>query len=287
MINIREIVKNVGIKGVEFDALSNSRVANAPILDNGLNLLYAPQSYGKSYTAVQIAKESGLPSLYIDLESNGKMFINYCKKNHVSYMYLGSTENIIESIEKITEKIRDTDGKAFIIIDSYSDLFPEDEGRMAQLAQKRLGDLHRFFMREVKMPALLLDHATEFNNGNDGFKIEGNKSGKFKKTIAVLRLDLIGGDIENGTVIRVERSRNHDALSVGHTQHYRRNNYLVKKLQSLIDTNKLNEEFTATDLENCTSGSDRDLWRELQDGIATSRKDGRKTLWKLNSEAVG
>ncbi len=287
MINIMAIAKEAKVEGLEFEAPSNSRVGNAPILDNGLNLLYAPQSYGKSYTSISIAVESGLPSLFIDLESNGKMFIDHCKRNRVAYAYAGDAGNILDAIKELAKAIKKKHGKAFIIIDSYSDLFQDDEGKMAQFSQKNLGVLHRFFMREVKMPVLILDHATEqWNKDGEmyGFKIEGNKSGKFKKTVAVLRLDQIGGNIENGTFVTVERSRNHDDLPRGHTQYYHRNDYLVKKLQSLIDSKKLNEEFTATDLASCMCGDDRDMWRKIQNEIATSREDSRKTLWKLNSK---
>lgn len=285
IIDIKEIAKEAKVEGLEFDAPANSRVGDAPILDNGLNLLYAPQAYGKSYTAIAIAVESGLPSLFIDLESNGSMFIEHCKRNEVAYTYAGGTENIIDSVKKLVTAIKTKHTKAFIIIDSYSDLFPNDEGKMAQYAQKSLGDLHRFFMREIELPILILDHATEQTHPSGmgkTFKIEGNKSGKLKKTVSALRLDKIDGDIENGTFITVERSRNQDDLPIGHTQHYRRGNYLVDQLQSLIDDQKLNEEFTATDLENCLSGDDRKQWRKINYEIATCRKDGRKTFWKLN-----
>ena len=286
--NIQDIAKNAGIKGLEFEAADNARVDNAPLLDNGLNLLYAPQSYGKSYTSVSMGLESELPTIYIDLESNGRMFINWCKKYDVEYVYAGSVEDIVKTIRDLTMAIRKSQGKALIIIDSYSDLFQNDEGKMAQYSQKQLGDLHRFFMREVEMPALILDHATELWNKDGemyGFKIEGNKSGKFKKTVCVLRLEKIDGDIENGTYVTVERSRNQDVLSVGHTQYYRRNGYLEKKIQACIGSKKLKEEFTAKDLENCLSGDDRDQWRNIRDDIAeVVRKDGKKTYWKLNQK---
>jgi len=284
IFNVQEIAKKANIEGLEFEAADNLKVGNTPILDNGLNLLYAPQSYGKSFTAINIAVESGLPSLFIDLESNGKLFTNYCGKHGVPYVYAGDVKDIITTVKKLAQAIKEKHEKAFIIIDSYSDLFQDDEGKMAQFAQKSLGNLHRFFMREVRMPALILDHATEIMR--DGvfvdFKIEGNKSGKFKKTVCVLRLDKIDGDITNGTYVTVERSRNQDVLPIGHIQYYHRNNYLVKKIQSCIDSKKLNEEFTAKDLEQCLSGDDRKQWRDLRDEIATSRKEVKKTFWKLN-----
>ena len=180
MIDIMAIAKEAKVEGLEFEAPANSRVGNAPILDNGLNLLYAPQSYGKSYTSISIAVESKLPSLFIDLESNGKMFIDHCKRNGVAYAYAGDAGNILDAIKELVKAIKKKHGKAFIIIDSYSDLFQDDEGKMAQFSQKSLGDLHRFFMREVKMPILILDHATEKLDLSNGdiltFKIEGNKS---------------------------------------------------------------------------------------------------------------
>lgn len=287
MIDIVAIAEEVKVKGLEFEAPANSRIGDAPILDNGLNLLYAPQSFGKSYTSIAIAGESGLPSLFIDLESNGRMFIEHCERNGVAYTYAGGIENPAVSIKILVKAIKRKHGKAFIIIDSYSDLFPSDEGKMAQYAQKELGDLHRFFMREIEMPVLILDHATEqYHPSGIGstFKIEGNKSGKYKKTVAVLRLDKIDDDIENGTFITVDRSRNQDDLSVGYTQYYHRNEYLLKKIKSSIDQKKISEEFAAKDLENCLSGDDRKQWRMIQNEIATSHKDGRKTLWKLNSK---
>lgn len=286
-LNIRKIVKEAKIEGLEFEAADNAKVGDAPILDNGLNLLYAPQSYGKSFTAINIAVESRLPAIYIDLESNGSMFINWCKKHGVAYVYAGDTTDIVATVKKLAKAIKQTHEKAFIIVDSYSDLFQDDEGKMAQFSQKSLGDLHRFFMREVKMPVLILDHATEKldDSGLPSFKIEGNKSGKFKKTVCVLRLEKIDGDITNGTYVTVERSRNQDVLSVGHTQYYHRNNYLVKKIQASVDSKKLNEEFTASDLEKCLSGDDRVQWRNIKNEIATIiRKDGKKTFWKLNVE---
>ncbi len=285
-IDIEEIARGAGITSFEFDAPSNPKIGEAPILDNGLNLLYAPQAYGKSYTAIAIAGESGLPSIFIDLESNGSMFVNHCRRNGVAYVYAGNSKNIIEDVKTFVTAIKEKLRKALIIIDSYSDMFPNDEGKMAQYAQKELGDMHRFFMREINLPVLILDHATEqsHNGISTGFKIEGNKSGKFKKTVAVLRLDQIGGNIENGTYITVERSRNHDDLPVGHTQYYRRGNYLVNKIRSLVDEGKLQEEFAAKDLEGCTSGDDRELWRKQRDEIAIPRKDGRKTLWTLKHD---
>lgn len=286
VIDIKNIIDEMGLEGLEFEAPDNSRIGDAPLLDNGLNLLYAPQAYGKSYTAIAIAGESGLPSLFIDLESNGKMFVNHCRKNGVAYVYAGSAKNIIVTVQNLVKKIKEKYDKVLIIIDSYSDLFPEDEGRMAKDAQKQLGDMHRYFMRDVELPILILDHATEIRNQNgetNGFKIEGNKSGKYKKTVSVLRLEQIGGNIENGTFVTVERSRNQEDLSVGHTQYYRRGNYLSEKLQTLIDDGKLNEEFENKDLESCINGNDRDLWRTTRNEIATPRKVARKTYWKVNS----
>lgn len=285
--NLKEIIEEAGINGVEFDALENERVGEAPILDNGLNLLYAPQGYGKSYTAISIAMESGLPALYIDLESNGKSFVDYCESKNVEYIYAGSADNVKETIENVADVIKkNTNSKALIIIDSYSDLFPEDEGKMAKAAQQALGDLHKYFMRDMEMPVLILDHATEKQEINgDGisfFKIEGNKSGKFKKTIAVLRLEKIDGNLDNGTYITVERSRNQEALPVGHTQYYRRNNYLVSRIRKKIEDGKLNDEFIASELENCLSGDDRDMWRKIRNDIAIkTKKERQKVFWRL------
>lgn len=292
--DIEQIAHEAGITSFEFSAPSNERVGNAPILDNGLNLLYAPQSFGKSYTSIAIAGESGLPSVFIDLESNGSMFVNHCRRNGVAYVYAGSAKDIIADVKKLVLALKDKLGEVLIIIDSYSDLFPDDEGKMAQQAQKQLGNMHRFFMREVELPILILDHATEQNhNGiSSGFKIEGNKSGKFKKTVAVLRLEQIGGDIENGTFVTVERSRNHDALPVGHMQHYRRNAYLQNKIQMLIDADKLPKRFKTKDLESVLTGDDRELWRQQRNVIATSEKvktNGRgkpAELWSLNKREI-
>jgi len=284
IIDIKSIAHKLGLDELKFEAPENSRVGDAPLLDNGLNLLYAPPAYGKSYTAIAIAGESDLPSVFIDLESNGQLFVNHCKKNNVAYVYAGSAKDIMSSVKEIVKEIKEQHTKALIIIDSYSDLFPDDEGVMPKDAQKQLGDMHKFFMRDVELPILILDHGTEKDHPSGTgktFKIEGNKSGKFKKTVAVLRLEKIDGDIENGTFVKVERSRNHDKLPVGHTRHYRRSNYLAEKLRSLIAAGKLNEEFISSDLENCLSGNDRKLWRDSRDEIATSRKDGKKILWKL------
>ena len=285
-INIKDIVDKAGLINFEFTAPDNKRVGSAPLLDNGLNLLYAPDSYGKSYTSIQIAKESGLPALFIDLESNGKTFTDYCKANGVAYVYAGSCENIFEEIKQLVREITKVYHKALIIIDSYSDIFPDDEGKMAQATQKNLGELHKFFMRDVECPALLLDHATEKIDNQlskkKSYKIEGNKSGKFKKTVVVLRLDLIGGNIKNGTFVTVERSRNQDVLKVGHTQQYKRGEYLLDKIRSLIEKGKLPENFTVTDLKKCTSGDDRKLWNTEKDSIATLvEKDGNKEIWEL------
>ncbi len=283
-INIREIATSLGIKNIAFTSPQNKRVGNAPILDNGLNLIYAPQGYGKSYTSISIAKETRLPSVYFDLESNGSSFVDYCEKNQVYYVYLGDSSKPLEDIKSITNEINIKYGKAFVIIDSYSDLFPHDEGKMAKEAQQALGALNKFFMRTAKMPVLLLDHATEVEGS---YKIEGNKSGKFKKTLVVLRLDKIDKNIDNGTHITIERSRDHDALKVGHRQVYSRNNYLKDKLMKLIEEQRLSTEFTAKDLESCTTGNDRTLWRSIQNEIATSRKEkeSRKTLWTLKRES--
>ncbi len=289
--SIEEIAQEAGITSFEFDAPSNPKIGEAPLLDNGLNLLYAPQSYGKSYTAIAIAGESGLPSVFIDLESNGKMFVNHCKRNGVAYVYAGGSKNIMVDVKKLVTAIKNRLGKVLIIIDSYSDMFPDDEGKMAQQAQKQLGDLHRFFMREVELPILILDHATEQKNqlGLDtGFKIEGNKSGKFKKTVSVLRLEKIGGDIENGTFVTVERSRNQDELPVGHIQQYKRSEYLRDKIQMLINDGKIPEAFKSKDLEYVLTGDDRKLWRAQRDDIATptkalSRGRGKPAeIWTLN-----
>jgi len=289
-LNIENIAKEAGITSFEFEAPSNDIVGDAPLLDNGLNLLYAPQSFGKSYTAIVIAVESGLPAVFIDLESNGSMFVNHCKKNGIAYVYAGNSKDVISEVKKLVQVLKNKLKKVLIIIDSYSDMFPDDEGKMAQQSQKKLGDMHRFFMREVELPILILDHATEQNYGgiDAGFKIEGNKSGKFKKTVAVLRLEKIGGNIENGTYVTVERSRNHDKLPVGHTQQYRRNSYLQNKIQMLIDTDKLPEKFKTKDLEGVLNGDDRKLWRQQRDEIAVSSKEksnGRgkpAELWTLN-----
>lgn len=285
MIDIKSIIEEADLKGLELEAPENSRVGEAPILDNGLNLLYAPASYGKSYTSIAIAVESGLPSLYIDLESNGKMFIDHCKRNGVGYVYAGNAKDVIGTIRKMVKEVKERYDKAFIIIDSYSDLFPDDEGKMAAYAQKKLKGVHRFFMREVELPVLILDHATESRNQEGevtGFKIEGNKSGKHKKTLTILRLETIGENIENGTIVTVERSRNQDELPVGHTQQYKRTEYLKQKLQALIKKGKLNAEFTATDLKDCTSGDDRSLWQKEKEEIADIvRKERKKEYWKL------
>jgi len=291
LLSIQEIAQEAGITSFEFGAPSNPKIGEAPLLDNGLNLLYAPQSYGKSYTAIAIAVESGLPSVFIDLESNGSMFVNHCKKNNVNYVYAGGSKNVIVDIKKIVTAIKRHLGKVLIIIDSYSDMFPDDEGKMAQQAQKQLGDMHRFFMREVELPILILDHATEQKNHlgiEIPFKIEGNKSGKFKKTVAVLRLEKIGGDIKNGTFVTIERSRNQEVLPVGHIQQYKRSEYLQKKIQILINDRKISKLFKSKDLENVLTGDDRKLWRIQRDEIATSTKESSEgrgkpaEIWTLN-----
>ncbi len=201
IINIQEIVDTLAIDNVDTAAPSNTLVGDAPLLDNGLNLMYAPQNHGKSYTAVAMAVESSLPAVFFDLESNSQMFVDFCAKNGVAYVYIGSVDDPMTVMKLMVEEIQSKYGKALIIIDSYSDMFPDDEGKMPQKAQLALGELNKYFMREIEMPVLLLDHATEQSDGS--FKIEGNKSGKFKKTLAVLRLDRIGGDISNGTFVTV------------------------------------------------------------------------------------
>ncbi len=278
-MDIKKVVFDLKISDVETEANINSRVGIAPILDNGLNLLYAPQNFGKSYTSVAIAKETGLPSIFFDLESNGKIFVDFCSKNDVSYLYIGSSSNPLFVMTQIVKELKVRYGKVFVIIDSYSDMFPDDEGKMAQKAQQALGDLNKLFMRELEMPVLLLDHATEQLDGK--FKIEGNKSGKFKKTLLVLRLEQIGKDLNNGTFVKIERSRSQDILPINHTQSYPRGNYLATKLKTLIDDKKLPSEFSYKDLESKLSGNDRDLWRQSRDDIATSRKIDRKTFWTL------
>lgn len=282
MINLEEIISSLNIKDVALDSPKNRRVGTAPLLDNGLNLIYAPQGYGKSFTAVSIAKETGLPSVYFDLESNGSMFVDHCKKNNVKYVYLGDVIHPLEVIKNLVREIYERYGKAFIIIDSFSDLFPHDDLTMPKASQMALGALNKFFMRQVEMPILLLDHATETDKG---YKIEGNKSGKFKKTQVVLRLDKIDGDIDNGTFVIVERSRDHEVLKLNHRQVYPRSDYLKVKLERLIADKKLPEEFTSKDLEECTSGNDRSLWRAMREEIATSCKDGRRELWTLKRES--
>jgi hypothetical protein len=47
----------------------------------------------------------------------------------------------------------------------------------------------------------------------------------------------------------------------------------------------LQEKFTAKDLEKCISGDDRALWRSIQNEIATSHKEGRKTIWTLKRDS--
>ena len=286
IIDIRSIAKEAKLSNFKFDAPSNSRIDKAPLLDNGLNLLYAPEGFGKSYTSIKIAKESGLPALFIDLESNGKDFVEYCKDNEVAYVYAGGCENIFEEIKQLVKKLKETHPKALIIIDSYSDIFPDDESKMAQATQKNLGELHKFFMREIGYPVLILDHATEILSDKPSskkrFKIEGNKSGKFKKTVAVLRLEQIGNNIKNGTFVTVVRSRNQDELKIGYTKQYKRGNYLVDKIQALIDKGKIYKEFTATNLNSSLSGDDRKLWREEKTSIAKIvNKKGNKEYWTL------
>ncbi|MEA1880280.1 MAG: AAA family ATPase [Campylobacterota bacterium] len=288
-INIKNIVKDAGLSNFEFDAPKHNRVGNAPLLDNGLNLMYGLRGNGKSYTSIAIAKESGLPSLFIDLESNGKQFVEYCRANNVAYVYAGACEDIFKEIQELVEAIKKVHSKVFIIIDSYSDIFPDDESQTATQTQKNLGMVHKYFMREAKCPVLILDHATETidpkNPNSKKFKIEGNKSGKFKKTVAVLRIDTIDDDIKNGTFVTVERSRNQDVLKLKHTQEYKRGNYLFDKITKLISEGKLPEKFTATDLKSCTSGNDRKLWRQERDSIATlESKDGKTGYWVLNSK---
>ncbi len=288
IIDIQSIVEDAGLLNFEFDAPAHSRVGKAPLLDNGLNLLYGLRGDGKSYTSIEIANETGLPSLFIDLESNGKQFVEHCKANDVAYVYAGACEDIFEEIKQLVEEIEKIHDKVFIIIDSYSDIFPNDEGQTAMQAQRNLGALHKFFMREVGCPVLILDHATEIPNSRNpmkkSFKIEGNKSGKFKKTVAVLRIDTIGGSIDNGTFVTVERSRNQDVLKVGHKQQYKRGDYLVDKIQALIDKGGIPKEFTATDLKSL-SGDDRALWRETQNTIAKEvKKEGKKTYWTLHTK---
>jgi len=163
-INIKDIVDKAGLLNFEFDAPAHSRVGKSPLLDNGLNLLYGLRGDGKSYTSIEIAKETGLPSLFIDLESNGKQFVEHCKTNGVAYVYAGACENIFEEIKKLIKEILKRHDKVFIIIDSYSDIFPNDEGQTAMQAQRNLGALHKFFMRDAGCPVLILDHATEIAN---------------------------------------------------------------------------------------------------------------------------
>lgn len=294
MIDLASIIDELEFDDVEIEAPDNSLVGDAPLLDNGLNLMYAPQNYGKSYTAIAIALESKLPTIFFDMESNGKMFVNFCKKNNVAYAYIGSVDKPIYKMKKIIERVQKKYRKILVIIDSYSDMFPNDDGKMSQESQKSLGDIHKYFMREVECPALILDHATEqpmqiLKDGKKpNYKIEGNKSGKFKKTVCVLRLDLINNDLENGTWVKVERSRNQDKLPIGTSRHFPRNNYLTIKIQAFIDDGRLNEEFKNKDLENVLTGDERKLWRNMRDEITINRKisssgRGKSTiLYKLN-----
>ena len=281
IFDLEDIILSLEIQDIRFSSPENKRVGKSPLLDDGLNLIYAPQGYGKSFTAIAIAKETGLPSVYFDLESNGQLFVSHCEKYNVKYVYAGDLSEPLKDIKKVVQEIRHRYGKAFIIIDSYSDLFPHADLTLPSDSQKALGSLNKFFMRTVEMPLLLLDHATETENG---YKIEGNKSGKFKKTQVVLRLDKIDHNLDNGTYVVVERSRDHDLLKVGHKQIYMRNDYLKSKLQRLIDDGRLPLEFSAKDLEECTSGDDRALWRTMRNEIATSRQEGRKELWILKRE---
>ncbi len=214
--------------GIKTTAQEHKQMGDTPLLSNGLNLLYSPSGYGKSYTSVEMAAKSGVPVKYIDLERNSQDFVNHCRKygveylcihsvfdmplisfedGHASYVIDRSTEyklkkrceDELQAIESIMAVEASADGfkGAVFILDSFSDIYQGMEQSSPIEVQNFMKYLH-FIAIRYGITLLVIDHATKTEKS---FKIEGNESAKRKKACMVLRL-------ERNRSLRVDKSRN-------------------------------------------------------------------------------
>lgn len=218
---------------VSGEAVDQDRLEGTLLLSNALNLLYGPAGYGKSYTSVEMAAKSGVPVLFVDLDSNNSQFAAHCKKHGVEYLSILNPQGIPRAVRdedgrmtfikrheagytskamcaddlQVIETLCELNQGKIIIIDSFSDIYDGDEQNGPIAVQNFMRYLGRLAIR-TNNTLLVLEHATYIRDKSGkktGFKIEGNESGKIKKTACVLRID------EN-RVVTVERSRSSTLL---------------------------------------------------------------------------
>ncbi|WP_372998334.1 hypothetical protein [Sulfurimonas sp.] len=278
-LNIKEIFASLELNELQVNSSTHTVIGNAPVLHNGLNLLFAPQCYKKNYTAVSIAMETELSSIYFALESNGKVFLDHCKKHNVIYKYIAFADSPFEYIKMVLKEIKNAGETVFVIIDNYLDLFLHDNITERSV---QLDILKKYFIEEIKMPILLLDHAIEIaDTKNGGYKIEYDNLQKYKKSVTALSLHKIDNNIQSGTLVKVEHSLNPDLLPTGHTKFYNKSHFLAYTIKSNIDKGNLPQEFTLKRVQNILSSNDMELWKKMKNDIAISFERGKTTFWRL------
>ena len=252
-------------------------VPETNFLFGGLNLIYAPDSYGKSWQLCVAVKNSLVTNFYLDTDgSNGKAFSDHCINNNT--FYVGATaietnkgsnlfEKTVTAINDIGETMKEL--KIVIIIDSLTSLIEGIGINNAEDISEPLYNLNRLAAK-YDAALILIDHATENTKHLNGFKLEGNAGAKRRTTVTVNRyLPIDPKKPEKGGTFVCERARGNIsdiAINSKHTVHSvtikEALKFMLKKFPELKTKGITQTHFTETTKNKNT------LWlREYRDRL--------------------
>jgi hypothetical protein len=268
-------------------------VEGTNFLYGGLNLVYGVDGTGKSW---QIAKCFTSEAVYIDTDgSNGSAFKEHCEQHQVHYinndtvetMEISGTQNptIIMKVLGLIELIKTNNTEQSIfIVDSLSSI---NEGGNINNSEDISPIMYTMnnFAEKFNIAIILIDHATEGKDYQDGFKLEGNAGAKRRSTVTVNRyLPHSKPYPELGGTFVCERARgNQDGLSKGSTVVIHSvtikdaKEWIICKFPELLK----GKTITSSDFTKATKHN-KDLWiREYRDSIFELSVDKRTTYLTL------
>jgi len=270
----------------------NLKQLNGGILyEKCLHLIHAPSAYGKSSTVIKLAGEAiagtDMRALYMDFELNptggNHTLDTLCNENGV--IYVPSTNevdgdddskyyNALETIIKSKKSLKDT----IIIFDSFSSLIVagNNDATDTKDVMKQLAKL----ISKMGATVVVIEHSTkgeksriDDTNTNWDFKLEGNESGKKKLSDFTYKVQPLDGNIRNGVVMKVEKTRNQELTP-------RDEVYNVVGRDGKVVGSK---NHTITKTSNFVSRDLTDNQKKVVDALNNS-KDG--TLTKIELETI-
>lgn len=271
-------------------------VSETNFLFGGLNLIYAPDSYGKSWQLCIAVKNSCVNNFYLDTDgSNGKAFVEHCHNNNVYYVKADSIdvipgkdlfEKTIKTIDKIGNTMKEL--KNVIIIDSLTSLMEGAGINNAEDISDPLYNLNRLAAK-YNAALILIDHATEGDTYEDKFKLEGNAGAKRRTTVTVHRyIPTDKKKPEKGGTFICERARgNTSNISIG-SRHIVQSTTVEDALNfMLLKFPKLKKNgITQSDATYQTRHNNNQWVRDYFDLIFDSTKKSRTTILTLKKKYI-